>query len=74
MCFYEASRGKTQHGAALIFTYLLSPVIEEAGLIGLDYDNIKQVPPVFPYDVAHTSIPVGDMTGDFWYSFTLIHI
>lgn len=36
--------------------YLLPPVVEETGLVRLDDDNVKQVPPVLPYDVVHSSI------------------
>lgn len=36
--------------------YLLPPVVEESGLVRLDDDDVKQVPPVLPYDVVHPSI------------------
>lgn len=38
-------------------THLLSPVIEETRFVGLNDDNIKQIPPVLPYNVAHSSVP-----------------
>lgn len=37
--------------------HLLPPVIEETRFVGLNNHNIKQVSPVLPYDVVHSSIP-----------------
>lgn len=36
--------------------YLLPPVVEETRFVRLDDDDVKQVPPVLPYDVVHSSI------------------
>lgn len=36
--------------------HLLPPVVEETGLVRLDDDDVKQVPPVLPHDVVHSSI------------------
>lgn len=41
-------------------SYLLPPVVEETGLVRLDDDDVKQVPPVLPDDVVHSSIAEQD--------------
>lgn len=38
------------------FRNLLPPVVEKAWLVGLHYDNIKQVLPVLPNYIVHASI------------------
>lgn len=41
-------------------THLLSPVVEETRFVGLNDHNVKQVPPVLPYNVVHSSVPEKD--------------
>lgn len=38
-------------------THSLSPVVEETGFVGLNYNDVKEVPPVPADDVVHASIP-----------------
>lgn len=45
---------------------LLSPVVKKAWLVSLHYDNIKQVPPVFPNYVVHASISTIRELKDFY--------
>lgn len=37
--------------------HLPSLVIEKVWLVSLDNDNIEKLPPVFPNDVLHASVP-----------------
>lgn len=41
---------------------LLSPVIEESRFISLNNHNVKQLPPVLPYNVGHPSVAITDET------------
>lgn len=50
---------------SLGFWNLLPPVIEKAWLVGLHYDNIEQVPPVFTNNVVHASISTIKTLKDF---------
>lgn len=38
----------------------LSSVIEESRFISLNNHNVKQLPPVLPYNVAHSSVAITD--------------
>lgn len=41
-------------------TNSLSPVIEESGFISLNDHNVKQLPPVLPDNVGHSSVATMD--------------
>lgn len=45
---------------SMVYRHLLSPVIEKTRFVSLDNHNIKQVPPVLPHNVVHSSVPGKD--------------